>query len=237
MTDINQEQPQSKHNALHNAFSKQVWAISQKRVLQFWTNEKALKARRVFTKRNYLPLVKPWVKGLPDDITVLEVGSGPVCMAQYFRKGDVTYIDPLMDQYRKMFPGVMPESATYIAEMAENKEWKTKTFDVVICLNTLSDVHNPELILNKTAQILKKDGVFAVSIDIWPVGMARLHFFLSRFMPLLPQFNRLYSYSHQGFTNTLKRHFNIESEQVVNSKFSLGLWKTEILFICKHKPV
>jgi ubiquinone/menaquinone biosynthesis C-methylase UbiE len=223
------------HSALYPAVSKQLWSIYQKRVLAFWQHEKALKARRVFAKRYYLPLLKPLLADKSDDITILEIGSGPVCAAQYLEKGEVTYIDPLIDEYRRKYPGVMPENATYIAEMAENHVWQDKSFDMVLCLYTLSDVHNPELILNKTRHVLKDDGLFVVSIDIWPSWLARLHFFLSRFVPVLPQFNRLYSYTYKGFTNTLKRHFDIESEHMVKPGFSWILWKKEILFVCKHK--
>ncbi len=224
-----------KHRALYPAVSKHLWEVYQKRVLAFWQHEKALKARRVFSRRYYVPLLKPLVASMPDDISILEIGSGPVCVAQYLGKGKVTYIDPLIDEYRRIYPGVMPENATYIAEMAENYEWHDTQFDIVICLYTLSDVHNPELVLNKTRQILKQDGVFAVSIDVWPSWLARLHFFLSRFVPVLPQFNRLYSYTYQGFSNTLKRHFTIESEQRVKPGFSWILWKKEMFFVCKHK--
>ncbi|MDQ7005231.1 MAG: methyltransferase domain-containing protein [Ghiorsea sp.] len=228
------EQQQS-HRALYHAVSKQLWGIYQKRVFQFWRREKALKSRQVFSKRYYLPLLKSFADKFEEHAAILEIGSGPVCVAQYLGKGQQTYIDPLMDDYRKLFPGVMPEKAIYIALMAEKMEFPTSSFDMVVCLDTLSDVHNPELVMHKVHHVLQPNGCFVVSMDLWPVWLARMHLYLYRLLPVLPQFNRLYSYTHQGFRNTLLRHFEIEEEFVVRPSFSWLLFRTEILFVCKHK--
>ncbi len=225
----------SKHRAVYHAVSKQLWAIYQKRVLQMWQSERALKARQVFTRRYYMPLIKPWAENLGEDAQILEIGSGPVCAAQYLGKGQQTYIDPLIDDYRRMFPGVMPEGATYLAVMAEKAELEAKRFDMILCLDALSDVHNPALVLNKVKEALNDDGYFIVSMDTWPSWLARLHYILARFFPALPQFNRLYSYTFHGFHNTLLRHFDIVDESVVRPSFLWLLLKKEILFVCKHK--
>ncbi|MDQ6984586.1 MAG: hypothetical protein Q9M44_07700, partial [Ghiorsea sp.] len=133
----NSEQQQS-HKALYHAVSKQLWGIYQKRVFQFWQSERALKSRVVFSKRYYLPLLRLFADKLTKHSTILEIGSGPVCIAQHLEKGKQTYIDPLIDDYRKLFPGVMPEKATYIALMAEKMELPASAFDMVLCLDTLS---------------------------------------------------------------------------------------------------
>jgi len=223
------------HKALYHAVSKQLWSIYQKRVFQFWKNERALQSRQVFSKRYYLPLLKPLIQALPDDMNLLEIGSGPVCAAQYLDKGQQTYIDPLADDYRKLFPGVMPEKAIYLPLMVEKMELPESSFDVVLCLDTISDVHNPELVMHKVHHVLKQDGLFIVSMDLWPGWLARMHHVLYRIIPVLPQFNRLYSYTHNGFSNTLTRHFDIVSEELIRPQFSWLFFKKEILFVCKHK--
>ncbi|HID37579.1 MAG TPA: methyltransferase domain-containing protein [Ghiorsea sp.] len=223
------------HRALYHAVSKQLWSVFQKRVFQFWSNERALKSRQVFSKRYYLPLIKPYVSSFSEDLKVLEIGSGPVCAAQYLEKGHHVYVDPLIDDYRKLFPGVMPEKAEYISIMAEKIELQSSSFNLVLCLDTLSDVHNPELVMHKVHDVLEQDGCFIVSMDIWPLWLAWLHYFLFRVVPVLPQFNRLYSYTHKGFRNTLLRHFEIQEEHLVSPSFSWLLFKKEVLFVCKHK--
>ncbi len=224
-----------KHRAIYSAVSKQLWSIYQKRVLHIWNNERVLKVRQIFTRRYYLPLIKPWSDKFDEQMHVLEIGSGPVCAAQYLEKGQQTYVDPLIDDYRKLFPGVMPEKATYLAVMAEKIEGPYQSFDMVLCLDTLSDAHNPELVLNRVHEMMKQDGYFIVSIDTWPSWLARLHYFLARFFPALPQFNRLYSYTYQGFHNTLIRHFEVLEESIVRPNFLWLSLKKEILFVCKHK--
>lgn len=227
--------PKRTHRALYPAVSKQLWSTYQKRVLQFWKSERALKSRRVFSKRYYLPLLQKEVQHLSKAADVLELGSGPICVAQYLGFANQTYVDPLLDDYRKLFPGVMPEKATYLAVMAEKMDLEPMRFDMVLCLDTISDVQNPELVMHKVYHVLAKDGLFLVSIDIWPVWLARLHYFLFHFVPVLPQFNRLYRYTYRGFQNTLLRHFDIISEEEIRPKLSWLLFKKEVLFVCKHK--
>ncbi|WP_038250402.1 class I SAM-dependent methyltransferase [Ghiorsea bivora] len=227
--------PIRKHRAVYTAVSKQLWMLYQKRVFHIWNNEKALKIRQVFTRRYYLPLIKPWADKLEEPMQILEIGSGPVCAAQYLGKGKQTYIDPLINDYRKLFPGVMPEKATYFPVMAENFEGFQQTFDLILCLDTLSDVHNPELVLHKVNAVMKREGYFIVSMDTWPSWLARLHYLLARFFPALPQFNRLYSYTYHGFHNTLLRHFDVVDESFVRPNFSWLSLKKEMLFVCKHK--
>ncbi len=223
------------HRAFYKAVSEQRWSLYQKRAFKFWKSEQALKSRQVFTRRYYLPLFEPLALDLKDDISMLEIGPGPVCAAQYLGKGHATYIDPLMDDYRRLFPGTLPEKSAYLATAAEKCKLDKTAFDIILCLNTLSGVHNPELVLNVVKTSLKADGHFVVSIDLWPSLLARAHYFLSRFVPVLPEFNRLYSYTHHGFSNTLLRHFDIESEQLVKPQLYWASFKQEMLFVCKHK--
>ncbi len=224
------------HRAFYHAVSKQRWTVFQKRVLLFWGQKDAFSTRCNYAKRYYLPILKRLFKKQDDDISILEIGSGPVCVAQYLEKGHQTYIDPLLDDYRRLFPGAMPETASYITEMAEKVNIPDESFDAVLCFNTLSDVHNPELVLNKVSHILKQDGLFVVSIDLWPSLLARAHFHLSRLAPGLPRVNRLYSYTYKGFRNTLCRHFKIVSEQRVGSALHWLSMRQEFVFICKQQP-
>jgi len=224
-----------RHQALYHAVSKQRWSVFQKRVLQFWNQDGALRTRQVFSRHYYLPLLTPLIENTSDSMSVLEVGSGPVCTAQYLGKGNHTYIDPLLDDFRRLFPGTMPEEASYITTMVEKVELPDASFDMVLCLDTLSDVHNPELVLNKVERVLRKNGIFVVSIDVWPSWLARAHFFFSRLLPSLPRFNRLYSYTYKGFSNSLARHFDIVSQQPLKTRFKWLSFKQEWFFVCQHQ--
>jgi len=222
------------HRAFYRVVSKQRWSVFQKREMEFWKQPEALRTRQVFCKRYYLPILQSVSRALLDP-NILEIGCGPVCIIQHIQGDKHTYVDPLLDYYRRQFPNVMPEDAAYKTNMAEKAVLPEVSFDLVACLNTLSDVHNPELLLNKVEAVLKDDGVFVVSIDIWPPWLARAHLFLSRLAPTLPRFNRLYSYTYRGFSNTLKRHFEIVDEQCLQSRLPWLFFKKEYIFTCKHK--
>jgi len=222
------------HQALYHAVSKQRWSVFQKRVLNFWQQHNSLVDRQTYAQRYYVPLLKAIVSQLPEDSNVLEIGSGPICTAQHMNFGETTYVDPLLDDFRRLFPGVMPEGATYVTQMAEKVELKPKIFDAVVCLNTLSDVLNPELVLNNVEKGLKPTGYFLVSTDIWPAWLARAHLFLSRLAPSLPRLNRLYSYTHKGFENTLSRHFHILSEHRIQTPLTWLTLRQECFFVCEH---
>lgn len=222
------------HRAFYHAVSKQRWTIFQKREMQFWKHPDALRTRQVFCKRYYLPVLQA-AKCSLDDANILEIGCGPICVTQYVNGTKHSYLDPLLDYYRRQFPNVMPEDAMYVTTMAEKAVLDEISFDLVACLNTLSDVHNPELVLNKVERVLKQDGVFVVSIDIWPSWLARAHLLLSRLAPTLPRFNRLYSYTYQGFYHTLKRHFDVVDVQCLKSKLPWMFFKKEYIFTCTHK--
>jgi len=226
------------HRAFYRAVSTQRWYEHQKRGLKVWEHEKTLKSRQVYTRRYYLPLLKPWLEHLPEDLSILEVGSGPVCAAQYLKKCKMTYIDPMLDVYRRMFPGVMPEKATYIAEMVEKYKFTEKgneKFDLVLCLDTLSETNNPELVLNRLQCLLKENGYIVISMNLWPTWFARAHYMLARYFPLSWGSFCLYSYTKRGFCHTLQRHFSIESEHVIKPSFYWATIKQEMLFVCKKK--
>ena len=226
--------PLLQHRAFYHVVSKQRWSVFQKREMLFWKQSDALRTRQVFSKRYYLPILQSVSQPLLEPC-ILEIGCGPVCLIQYITGEKHTYVDPLLDYYRRQFPNVMPEDAEYMTTMAEKAMLPDTSFDLVVCLNTLSDVHNPELVLKKVEDVLKGDGVFVVSIDIWPSWLARAHLFLSRLAPTLPRINRLYSYTYRGFSNTLKRHFTIVDEQCLQSKLPWLFFKKEYIFTCKNK--
>lgn len=237
MTNLSQHSIPMRNILLHRAFyfavSKARWSLFQKRVLQFWQTKKALSERSSMAQEHYVPLLKKYLQGKSDDIDLLEIGCGPVCAIQYLDMGGKTYVDPLIVDYKRLFPGMMPESGTYITSMAEHLKLPKASFDVVVCLDTLSDVLNPELVLNNMRNLLKDDGLLFVSMIVWPSWLARIHLLLAQFAPTLPRFNRLYSYTERGFRNSLSRHVQIIAEQKVMTNRQWFSLSREIIFVCK----
>ncbi|MDX8383550.1 MAG: class I SAM-dependent methyltransferase, partial [Ghiorsea sp.] len=223
----------SSHKARYHAVSKQRWSSFQKGELQLWGQRDVLQQRQAFIQTYYLPLLKPLFENTAGDTPSLEIGCGPVCVAQHLTNGKKTYLDPLINDYKRLFPGTLPEQSCYIAEMAEEVPLPKRSFDSVLCLNSLCDTQNPELVLHKVKQVLKPTGYFIVSMELWPSLLSRGHYFLSRFAPSLPRLNRLYSYTRQGFINTLCRHFNIVAVRRIQPRLHWLSLRQEWLFVCE----
>ncbi|MDQ6988710.1 MAG: methyltransferase domain-containing protein [Mariprofundaceae bacterium] len=229
----------SQHRAFYHAVSKQRWMVYQKREYLYWLQQKdELSLRQNFVQHMYVPLLQKHLSTLAvaaDKLQILEFGCGPVCTAQYVDQGKKTYVDPLMDDYRRLFPATLPEKSTYLALMAEEVDLPEDNYDMVLCLNVLSDVHNPELVLNHVADYLSHDGVFMVSMDLWPTWLAKLHVFCAHFLPSLPGLNRLYSYTRQGFVHSLSRHFELTAAYKLKTGLRSLSLRQEWMFVCQRK--
>ncbi|MDQ6967833.1 MAG: class I SAM-dependent methyltransferase [Mariprofundaceae bacterium] len=220
--------------AHHKAFSKQRWSVALKAELalcsQLRQKNADLNSLKELLKERYIPLIEPHISNLQEDSQILELGCGPACVCQFIKLGKKTFLDPLLDDFRRAWPGSLPKG-TFITEMAENIKAPDASYDCIVCLKTLSYVQNPELILHETERLLKPDGSFIISVELWPSAFAKLHYFTAKFFPQRTLKNRLYCYTKHGLENTLKRHFNIHSSQHLPSTEAFSL-KDEWLYIC-----
>jgi len=183
-----------------------------------------------------MPYIFPYTKELSNDAHILDVACGATCLANEIPQGHKVFMDPLLDFFRREFPGSLPDlpDEQVLATEAERMDLETKSFDFVLCLCGISHMYNPELVLHEVERVLKKDGTFIVSVVVWPVFLSRLYYSLSRFIPKNLLTNRLYCYASRGVRKTLLRHFDIVSETQLN----LGYWFSpahELLFVCRQK--
>lgn len=225
--------PDIAHRAFYFTVSKKKWELYQKREMNAWYNKASLAERISFVKQYYVPILNKYLQDSADDMHMLEIGSGPVCTMQHVEKGMKTYVDPLLNDFRRLFPGMMPEDAHYITGMAEQLKLPSGSFESIGCFDMLSDAHNPELVLSHIKSLLKEDGRLFVSMDLWPSLIARAHLWLAGFAPRIPGLNRLYCYTYRGFFHTLARHFDILAEHKIETRFSWLSPKREILFVCQ----
>ncbi|MES0371305.1 MAG: methyltransferase domain-containing protein [Mariprofundaceae bacterium] len=182
--------------------------------------------------KRYDAIIHALPKPLPIDASILDIGCGAVCTAKLFNSSNTTYLDPLLDNFKRTFPGELPDGE-FISGGAEDIAKPDHSYDLILCLNTLSFVLNPELVLHEVRRLLKRDATFVVSISIWPELFARLHYLKMRYFSLGEIQNRLYCYTHRGIRNTLQRHFDIIEETQLNTKTEA--MAQEWMFICKHK--
>jgi len=222
----------------HKPVPRSRWHASQKHLLNRW-KRKGLKLERAKIELTLLPLLLQQSKKYPENAAILEIGCGPVCVSQFLPHKHKTFLDPMIDDFRRMFPGELPEEGEYIASTAERIHKESNSYDLVICLNTLSFSLNPELVVNEIERLLTSDGTFILEIRTHSQTEARLHYWAMRLLPQLSKGMAPYCYSLRGIRRTLERHFTVEKEQLLGKKFSWlpFIKRDKRLFICRalHK--
>lgn len=219
--------------AHHEAISKTRWLKAQKREMLHWHGKAALQQglKRVHTC--YLPIVQRYAQDLSGDASILEIGCGPDSTAQYIEQGNKTYVDPLLDDFRRAYPGELPKGE-YLCRIAENINKPDASFDLVLAFDALDHVMNPELVLSELERLLKPGGVFIAGIFTCRPWLAKFHYYLGRCLPLFRDDGHPYLYSRRGIEKTLNRHFNIIETCEVASAYT-ALNRRGWVFVCKAR--
>lgn len=217
--------------AHHKPLSKPRWSASQKaEVLRL--SAKALEELHLNAGKRYNAIVGALSEPLPGEASILDIGCGAVCTAKFFDSSNTTYLDPLLEDFKRIYPGHLPDGE-FITGSAEEINEPDASYDLILCMNTLSFVLNPELVLHEVRRLLKPDGTFVISIMLWPNILARLHYLSSHIFAIGDVQNRLYCYTYKGIKNTLLRHFRIVSEMELETK--APAFAQEWMFVCQHK--
>ncbi len=220
----------------HKPVSHVRWQASLKHILQRW-GKKNLNAERERLEHSVLPTLQRYAEQYPKHGSVLEIGSGPCCISRLLSFQNTSYLDPLIDDFRRLFPGELPEDAEYLATTAERIPKPANSYDLILCLNMISHSLNPELILHEIERLLKPGGTLIFSLRTHSPLEARIHYWTQQVCPYLCKKTRPYYYSLIGIQNTLKRHFHISSEtnQHITALSNPYLKREWYLFVCTHK--
>ncbi len=222
--------------ARHKTISKARWLVSQKRLSDIWQEENVLANEQARLKRCYLPLLQRLQPVIDEKTRILELCSGPVCTARLIEGGGKTYLDPMIDAYRRMYPGKLPKGK-FLAIAAEKIPEEDHSFDIILCINGLDHVLNPELVLNEIERLLRPSGTVLIGMPVFPSPLTRLRYYCEHFFSLLRDEAHPYSYSLLALTRTLSRHFDI-IEEIKLDESSLADTRpmlSEYAFICRHK--
>lgn len=218
----------------HRPVSRIHWQNSQKLTIEQW-KEKNLHDERKKDEQTYFPLLLKYTEDLPTDGEILEIGCGPVCLSQLLPQKNKTFLDPLLDDFRRMYPGELPDGE-HLATIAEKIPKTSGSYDIIICLNTLSYVLNPELVMNEMERLLRPGGRLVIAIRTHsPLG-SRFHYWTTHYLPALSYGKQPNFYSLAGIRKTLARHFTTTEEIISGSRFAwLPFFKCrERLFVCTH---
>jgi SAM-dependent methyltransferase len=113
--------------------------------------------------------VLPYIKNIEDklkksEVYIIDIGSGPTCLARFFTCGNKVYLDPLMDFYKEYYKDKLPSDGLLIKAMAENMPFPDKTFEVALCYNVFDHCFQPAKIIEEIERILKPGGYLLLGI-------------------------------------------------------------------------
>ena len=201
--------------ARHRPVPVQIWQEAQRHELARWQAPGALEAALAEAEALWLPRLAKALSGLSRHARILEVGPGPVCLAARLGKGKVTFVDPLAEDYRRLFPGRLPERARFIAQPIEKAKLPHSTFDAAILIRAIDRVHNPEIALAEIHQALVPGGLVLVGNETFPKWRAMLHYLLLQTVPRLAVRRQLYRFTAPALRKTLARRFWITEAECV----------------------
>ncbi|MDQ6969341.1 MAG: methyltransferase domain-containing protein [Mariprofundus sp.] len=220
----------------HKPVSRLRWQASLKLILLKWRN-KDLSSERQRIEGSMLETIQSCAEAYPEHASALEIGGGPLCISRLLTFRNKTYLDPLIDDFRRLFPGELPEEAEYLATTAEHINKPASHYELILCLNMISHSLNPELIMHEIERLLKPHGTLILSIRTHSPIEARLHYWALQYVAFLCRKTRPYYYSAIGIRRTLERHFDIIDENKRNARAVwLPFFKRErYVFVCQHK--
>jgi len=218
----------------HSPISRARWHSSQKQILERW-KEKDLHHEQEKEKRAHLHLLQKYAENIPQDGAVLEIGCGPICLSQSLQLENKTFLDPLLDDFRRMYPGELPDGE-YLTSIAEQIPKANSSYDLITCLNILSYSLNPELVINEMERLLRPGGRVILAMNIHSPLESRLQYWTTRYISMLHWGTQPNYYSLAGIRKTLARHFTITEEIITRGQFT---WlpffrRKEGLFVCTH---
>lgn len=224
--------------ARHKAVSKARWLASQKRLAEMWQAEDLPGRELARIEKHYFPLLARHQPNITGKSRILDLCCGPVCAARKIAGGEKFYLDPMLDTYRRTHPGKLPKGK-HMPQSSEKVLETSHSFDLILCINGLDHVHNPELTMNEIERLLATEGILLVGVTVFPAIIARLYYALEHLCSPLRNEAHPYAYSLTAIERSLARHFDIvecmaiDEPCVVESR-RLG---SEYAFVCKSKTV
>ncbi|MDX8388869.1 MAG: class I SAM-dependent methyltransferase [Mariprofundaceae bacterium] len=221
--------------ALREAIGKHCWQKTQGKELEYWHGHTILQRAHQYAEAWLLPTIEHELQNMPDNMAILEIGCGPVCTIQHITKGNKHYLDPLLDDYRRQYPGMLPKGE-YIVDMAEHIDKKKQSFHAIMVFNALDRVMNPELVLSEMKRLLAPYGRIFISVAVYPTLIVRLNMLYAKICGYMGIENHPYLYAGSGIEKSISRHFKILSTNKVppvrRSHRFFGQYSH--LFICTH---
>jgi ubiquinone/menaquinone biosynthesis C-methylase UbiE len=137
-----------------------------------WLNEFIQNKDKVleyWKKHRYLDDIIQICK-ITKDSKVLDVGCG-LSSVLHFIDGKRYGVDSLADEYLKLYK--YPKGIKIKKGFSECLPFPNAYFDVVFCSNVLDHVTNPKKTINEISRVLKKEGYFVLTVEIFKSKIQR----------------------------------------------------------------
>lgn len=175
--------------------------------------------RRLSSAKN---VVLPYIKQIENklertNVSIIDVGSGPTCLARFFKNGKKVYLDPLMDFYKEYYKDKLPAGGRLINSMAESMPFSNETFDVAFCYNALDHSFEPLKIISEIKRILKPGGYLLLGIYTHNPILKFMRFLAEKSW-IFKEKPHPYSFTIQNLKDMLKGEFVIQRADIIKAK-------------------
>ncbi|MDD5195049.1 MAG: class I SAM-dependent methyltransferase [Candidatus Omnitrophica bacterium] len=185
-----------------------------------------------------LPYIQEIQRQFNDNhFSVIDVGSGPTCLARFFESCHKTYVDPLMDFYQEYYREKLPQTpgSVFIKSMAEKMPFAPQTFDAALCYNMLDHTFNPQEIINEISRILKPQGYLLLGIYTHGPILKFIRSFGEKLV-IFKEKPHPYSFTIANVIKMLKGDFTIKKCDKLKGKETIFNFKRRFYILVLQKP-
>lgn len=154
---------------------------------------------------------------VPPSASILDAGCGPAGIFLVFPENQVTAVDPLLAQYRPLFPHFTDASLRNVQFVEQPLEQfvAPQKFDIVFCLNAINHVADLDICLKKLREATRPAGKLVLSVD------AHNHPFFKWLFQLLPgDILHPHQLDLAGYLRKIESiGFNIKSTSFIKKEF------------------
>ena len=211
------------------------WQVAQRKEEGFWRRRDVLDEQQQRVLSRYRPVIAELSGELPEGAAVLDIGCGPTCAGRLFTASTRVFLDPLMDTYREVYGDQLPTGELLCAR-AEEIPKRDRSFDVVISVNSLDHMIDPDTVLSEVSRVLRPDGVFLLGLFLHPPPIAAIRRLVDRLLASAREDAHPYSYTRGSCRALLLRHFEIQREIPVfrrGGALARSLHREDRLFVCR----
>lgn len=199
--------------------TRERWDHAQKHEAEFWQRVDPLGSMHRLILWHE-PAIRAVELFLPEDARIIEIGSGPTCIARLFAKGEKVYADPLMDMFREHMSAMLPEGETINAP-GEELPFEDESFDAAVCVAALDHVMSTERVLEEIARVLKPGGKFILGIHTHNALLLGIRRAIEKVTPKVSSAPHPNVYTRGEIRADLRPRFEVQSAERVH--YNTGL--------------